>query len=402
MTVDEMAIYILLVLIVIAGNLRLAIPGLGVITVYRRGGLEGPVSMTVPGRNPTAVRACEPPYVARTRGPLFDGVVVSSARGGNNLLHAVATARQVGGPLVVLASRQTKRVEANQLLEGIPHLALDTWAHLPDPRLRTYYHPSASTFSDVSQKRNAGLVIARMLGWRTVLFLDDDVRTITREELAHAAEVLAGTDRAGVQRRLVGWAFEEFPDLSAVGHAFSCAAHQQVSFIGGGAMAMRCDPLPPFFPPVYNEDLLVGLEVLRDDPTSACVVGVLEQDAYAPFDDPLRAMSQEFGEVLVEGLRRKPSEQDLLRSEFWSSVLRDRRTLISATTDLLHKRDPAGWQAMHAALSAHQHDWPGLLTSFVCDWAQDTNRWREFLVSLPVLDDLNDLLPPAEAGTGVQ
>jgi hypothetical protein len=225
-------------------------------------------------------------------------------------------------------------------------------------------------------------MIARGFGWRTVLFVDDDVQAIPRHELVRAAELLDGVDRGGVPRKLVGWTFDRFSDLSTLGHARSRAADERVSFVSGGAMAIRCDPLPPFFPPVYNEDLLVELELLRKDPDSVCVVGTLTQDAYDPFADPARAVSQEFGEILVEGWSRNPTPIDLRRPAFWAQVLVDRGTLLTASATMLEEREMIdGARALRAAYAAHQSYSPQLLVRFVDDWAHDMGLWRELLNS---------------------
>ncbi|MEV6829452.1 hypothetical protein [Amycolatopsis sp. NPDC051102] len=347
------------------------VPEFGVLTVYRRGGV---IAMPAPGRCRT-----EP----REDVPSFDAVIVSSARGADALLRAALTARNADAPLVVLASGRTDASAAARLLRNEVRLVLSTPAELPEPDFLTFRHPCASTVSDVSRKRNAGLVLARLRGWRTVLFLDDDVQAIASPDLQRAAGLLAGTDRGGAPRRLVGWAFRDFRDLSTVGHACWRDPGEPVSFVGGGAMAVNCDDPPPPFPPVYNEDLLVGLALLLDDPASVCVTGTLTQDEYRPFDDPARAVSQEFGEVLAEGWSRRPAPEELRRAEFWASVLRDRRALVSSATSDLERRGVSdGVRAMRAVLATHQAGWPQLLAGFVQDWTRDTAVWRDFLVAL--------------------
>lgn len=182
---------------------------------------------------------------------------------------------------------------------------------------------------------------------------------------------------------MVGWAFDEFRDFSVVGHACGRQATGTVSYVGGGAMAITCDSQAPLFPPVYNEDLLVGLTMLAEDPTSVCVAGTLEQDAYAPFADPARAAAQEFGEVLTEGYGRRPAPAELHNPQYWALVLQDRRRLVrEAAADLGRRGAAEGALAMRVVLDTHEPDWPELLAAFVGDWAHDRSVWQKYLSSL--------------------
>ncbi|KJK45097.1 hypothetical protein UK23_27110 [Lentzea aerocolonigenes] len=326
----------------------------------------------------------------------FDGVVVPSARGAHHLSAAAITARNAGSCLVVLTSGRTDAAEAGTLLAGIG-LARHEYLVLPFENfsraailpMRTSGHPLANTTGDLSQKRNAGLIIACILGWRSVLFVDDDVQPISRADLKDAAALLAGTDRGGVPRRLVGWAINEFRDFSAVGHARTHGTDARVSFAGGGAMAISCDPLPPFFPPVYNEDMLLWLEMLRHDPAAACVVGTTTQQEYDPYRDPQRAAAQEFGEVLVEGLLRTPRLSEVVSPGFWRSLLDERRAMLrELSAGLVERGVSDAARVVQVALDTHTGDWPDLLARFVADWGRDLELWRDALSSLPRTNQL--------------
>ena len=375
MTLFEMAMWLAVALLVgiAASRLRHLVPQFGGLTVYRRDG--GSIAMPRPGT-----------YRATTSAPLplFDGVIVPSARGADALLRATRTARNAGATLVVLASGRTTARAAELLLGKDSCIVLKT---PPDPGgllFRTSRHPCATTATDISRKRNSALALARRRGWRTVLFVDDDVQAIERQDLRYASDLLAGADRGGIPRRMVGWAFDEFGDFSVVGHACRRQTAGPVSYVGGGAMAITCDSRAPFFPPVYNEDLLVGLTMLAEDPTSVCVTGTLKQDAYAPFADPARASAQEFGEVLTEGYARQPDPTELHTPQYWDSVLQDRRKLVREAAAGLEQRGVTeGVLAMRFALATHGSDWPELLAGFVGDWAHDRSAWQKHLSSLP-------------------
>jgi hypothetical protein len=374
-TVFEMAMWLggVLLVGVAAGRLRQVVPHFGSLTMYRRDG--GSIVMPRPGTYRTTTSSAAL--------PLFDGVIVPSARGADALLRAARTAKNADATLVVIASGRTTANAAELLLGKDRCIVLETPPDPGEPLLRTFRHPCATTTTDISRKRNDALVLAHRRRWRTILFVDDDVQAIERQDLRHAAELLAGADRHWVPRRMVGWAFDEFGDFSVVGHACRRETIEKVSYVGGGAMAITCDSQAPLFPPVYNEDLLVGLTMLAEDPTSVCVAGTLEQDAYAPFADPARASGQEFGEVLTEGYARQPDPAELHTPRFWRSVLQDRHRLVrEAAADLQQRGVTEGVLAMQAVLASHGPDWPELLAGFVGDWAHDRSAWQKHLSSL--------------------
>jgi hypothetical protein len=374
MTVFEMAMWLggALLVGVAVGRLRPLVPDFGSLTMYRRDG--GSIAMPRPRTYRTTTSAPS---------PLFDAVIVPSARGADALVRAARTARNAGATLVVLASGRTTAKAAELILGSVRCIVLETPPSPEGPVLRTFRHPCATTTTDISRKRNDALVLARRNGWRTVLFVDDDVQAIEQQDLRYASDLLAGADRRGISRRMVGWAFDEFGDFSVVGHACRRETSGKVSYVGGGAMAITCDSQAPLFPPVYNEDLLVGLTMLAEDPTSVCVAGTLEQDDYSPFADPARASAQEFGEVLTEGYGRQPDPAELHTPLYWKSVLQDRRRLVQeAAADLEQRGVTEGALAMQVVLATHGPDWLELLADFVDDWAHDRSAWQKHLSSL--------------------
>src|SRR5206468_11632753 len=59
----------------------------------------------------------------------------------------------------------------------------------------------------LSHKRNLGLLVARMVGWRTVLFLDDDISGLDASDVYCAT---TGLETAAA----VGFAVQQWPDNS--------------------------------------------------------------------------------------------------------------------------------------------------------------------------------------------
>jgi hypothetical protein len=87
---------------------------------------------------------------------------------------------------------------------------------------------------DTSVKRNLGLIVANVAGWRRVIFLDDDIHVPDHRHLANAASLLGRYAAVGLQ---IG----EFPDNSVVCHAHRAGKGDQETFVGTGALAI--DPL---------------------------------------------------------------------------------------------------------------------------------------------------------------
>ncbi|MET8849741.1 hypothetical protein [Amycolatopsis sp. NPDC004625] len=328
--------------------------------------------------------------------PFFDAVIVPSARGAEGVRRAAETARNARSCLVVFASERTVASDVDRVLAELgwtPENALvltrSEFAHADRLRLRTFGGSYAAAARELSEKKNAGLLLARMMGWRSVLFVDDDVQSIGRAQLCDAAALLAGVDRAGAGRLLVGWAINDFPDFSSVEYARSYGTGEWRHFVSGGAMALRCAQDLPFFPPVYNEDMVLALDVLHGDPEAACVAGTLTQDQYDPFGDLHRVAGQEFGEVLVEGLVRARGSADAVRPEFWRTVLLDRVTLLrelSAKLNALGVHD--GERVVEVALGTHRDRWPAVLATFAADWTRDLETLREFQRDLPAVKQL--------------
>ena len=102
--------------------------------------------------------------------------------------------------------------------------------------------------SDLSLKRNLGLLLARLMRWEKIMFLDDDIFDVTLTDLAKISSQLDSHQVTGLISRL-------FPDNSVVCHANRLSGQGQDIFVTGAALGVNCaeDPLD-FFPDVYNED----------------------------------------------------------------------------------------------------------------------------------------------------
>ena len=175
----------------------------------------------------------------------LDAIIVPATRPAAHLDHAVTLARAADCWLLVLCSQQLHSTEATKFLAARSHpkaIVIDlplSYSHelLYFPGLLSLKNelPSACNLyvTDLSMKRNLGLVLARMLGWHRIFFLDDDIRDITHPDLQSTVNMLGSFSAAGL------WV-TDFPDNSIVCHANRMTDGAQDVFVSGAALAVDC------------------------------------------------------------------------------------------------------------------------------------------------------------------
>ena len=333
------------------------------------------------------------------RRPTIDAIVVPTARSTDNLQAVADLARATNCLLVVLCSIDSQKSAVADLVSRVPRLralAIDLPAAYQHRLLRfsTSGHPQAGRAEhvDLSTKRNLGLLLARLLGWRQVLFVDDDIGGLDLRLLLRASAML---DRY----RAVGFRITDFPDNSVVCHAHRLGGGRQQTFVGANALLMDVPATDSFFPAVYNEDWLFLFDAVRA--RAVATAGEAWQRRYDPFGCPVRAASEEFGDALAEGLLwllhrgDEPAEQDW---SFWRSWLECRSGFITEVGERLEARQGGAIEAERAikalAEARAQLDGiqPGDCASFVGAWRKDLAGWRERLVALPSFQSRQDAL----------
>lgn len=232
--------------------------------------------------------------------PLVDAVVVPASRPVEQLAVAAETAEALGARFVALCSREARSTGLSAWIGERPNLR---WMSIDIPD--NYQHPwldfetsrvadaKVKRLGDLSLKRNVGVLLARLLGWHSVLFLDDDITDVDE------AAVWRGAAALGVES-IVGLPVDHFPDNSVVCHANRYSGGAQETFVSGAALLVDCRQITSFFPEVYNEDWMFLCRSLARRKVAA--TGSARQLEYDPFADPDRAGDEEFGEVLAEGL----------------------------------------------------------------------------------------------------
>jgi hypothetical protein len=315
-----------------------------------------------------------------------DAIFVPTVRDPAHLVHAAELAALLRCPLVTLHSGKwtSARSAAERLASLTDLLAID----VPDPGLlrlpdfaTTRLPPSKFTRqTDTSAKRNLALMLSHRLGWQRIIFLDDDIFVDNVDDLRTAAGLLSTYNA-------VGLSIGGFPDNSVVCHAYRAVGGAQQSFIGGGALAVELTRNQSFFPKIYNEDWFYLLDAEKGLQQLA-VTGAVRQRPYDPFRSPERARSEEFGDVLAEGVfwlldqGRSLAEAD---RDHWRDFLarRDRfidRVLTSTRTAPL---DEGERKRMIAALRAAKvrlaQITPALCRGYLRALADDQRRWQRHI-----------------------
>lgn len=283
----------------------------------------------------------------------------------------------------------------------------------------TYHRIAGGVAIDTAQKRNLGLHLARRLRWRSVFFLDDDVRV----EAAHVGKALDLLD--GEHVSAVGFSARSFPDNSVVAHAHRLATGSLDAFVGSGALAVRTDTrVGALFPHIYNEDWLFLLVHCLLSDGDVVWAGTIGQRRYRPFANVRRALTEEVGDVLGEGLMRLVmSVGDDIRRDgslaavteaistladrrFWEQEINTRLAFIAETQERIRRTAPRprNRRALRALAVAQRRLVGGRghrgldaneLAHWVQAWLRDLNQWNNAWTAEQVAADLPTALDAA-------
>jgi hypothetical protein len=345
------------------------------------------------GSHRTLLRQAE---AVRSDGATVQAIIVPTARSVGYLRSAVALAAELNCTLVALCSMWANAKDVARLAgeAGVEAAAVD----FADPQPAELLPRFGTTDllvgrrrifrrqTDTSGKRNLGLLLARMMGWDRVVFLDDDIAVPRAADLTDAVRLLG--PHAGVGLRIGG-----YPDNSVVCHANRESGGFQETFVGGGALAVGRAALDSFFPEIYNEDWFFLLDDEKLKPTA--ITGTALQKPYDPFANDRRARSEEFGDCLAEGVYwlldngRRVQDAD---QRFWAGFLGRRQAFID---EVLHRLDGSDLEAgqrdrmrvaLRAARARCQLIEPILCVEYLRAWRADRTRWRRHLdeFGLPV------------------
>jgi hypothetical protein len=318
----------------------------------------------------------------------LDAIVVPASRAAQNLEQAITLARDLHCALLILCSPRVAPAAVQELLaqrscnDAIVVNLPDDYGHelLDFPALASIKDelPAACSYrvTDLSTKRNLGLILARMLGWQRIFFLDDDIRDIDLADVHSTVSMLGSYPTAGMH-------VTDFPDNSIVCHAHRMTGGIQDVFVTGAALAVDCRQNSGFFPDIYNEDWLFFYDVASVGRLGSST-GEVTQLPYDPFADPRRAAWQEFGDVLAEGLYSMLDFGigiDQATGEYWSYFLDARRRFFEA---IIRRSDTAGpkireqlLQSVQAARECSAEISPELFERYIRLWRQDLTDWAQ-------------------------
>ncbi len=333
----------------------------------------------------------------------LDAIIVPASRTAANLDQAIALARAAGCWLVILCSGQLDAKEAREYADARSYgkvIAADIpngYSHelLNFQRLRAIRSglPKACGYftTDLSIKRNVGLILARMLNWQRIFFLDDDIRDITYSNLQDTVDMLGSYLAAGL------W-ITDFPDNSVVCHANRVTGANQDVFVSGAALAVNCDAELGFFPEIYNEDWLFFFDYASRGKLANSLLEATQLE-YRPFAQPRRAAWQEFGDVIAEGLYSLVHLNlriEAATREYWADFLEARRIFLE---DVLERAEaarsemPEGLTAsVREAAKTRQKIQPMLCERYVQAWRKDKVDWSRRLNDVPRMQSVEAAL----------
>lgn len=325
-----------------------------------------------------------------------DAIVVPAGRTAEHLAPAAQLASELDCLLVVicpdgadpaafadLATRNWRRLPWQPLFvpADYTHRLLPRTASQPvDPEL--WRHGPLSTM------RNLALLLARILGWRTVLLVDDDIGGLDPGLIGRATY---GLD----SHSAVAFRVDDYPDNSVVCHASRLAGHKQDVFVGASALMIDTHGTFGFFPNVYNGDWLFLYDAIRLGQV-ACLDRV-SQLPYDPYNDTDRAAAEEFGDIIAEGLMaslltRRARIMPPVERRYWSNLLEARRTFIERAYNGLDSQPSSAeiksaLKALEAAERRRANISAEHCTSFVGEWRGNVGQWRRSVHELPTLTD---------------
>jgi hypothetical protein len=307
-------------------------------------------------------------------------LVVPTSRKPAAMRDVLRLGAQIDRPVVALCSQWSDADEvveqARRIKAAVVAVDVTKAARLPlfqcDALLR---HAGLDRSSDVSAKRNLGLALARRLGWKRLLFLDDDITDLNPDAVAAAGGLLRTHRHAALEN--VG-----YPDNSVVCHARREVGLDQDTFVGGGALAVRVDGLTPFFPTIYNEDwfFLAG----RRQTERIALCGKVSQREYDPYLTPERARSEEFGDYLAEGLFAFAGPARAADEEYWRAFRDERVAMIGEILRRARGQRPSDRrdrmiEALTAARARHRIIDPAFGPRWLRTWQDDLATWQRFL-----------------------
>jgi hypothetical protein len=355
-----------------------------------------------------------PAFLLRPSSAL-DAIIVPASRPADNLESAIDAAKAIGCRLVVLCSFRTNPADLQKLLDD-KNLTNATVVKVPEEYKHSLFDFETTRWAregdgkpvcavrknDLSIKRNIGLVLARMLGWNSIFFMDDDIGEINTDAILGTVSLLGTEGPTGGRYRSASMTVKDFPDNSVVCHARRQVGEYQDVFVSGSVLAVDTGVPFDFFPDIYNEDWLF---FYRDAAKKWLASSGFKarQLPYDPFADPRRAAGQEFGDVIAEGLYALLHSKLWAESadqEYWRMFLDDRDRILDkiiensymARAEIRHEMI----RAVAAARGTLREIQPYMCVQYIQAWRNDLERWGKLLETLPSAGSIEKALHELE------
>lgn len=342
---------------------------------------------------------CDAPLASANTDP--DAIVVPAGRPASELQTVISLAADLDVQLVLLCSLQAQVPQVVQRVKktfGARALVIEVPEDYRPPcappltSAERFRKASADRSSDLSAKRNIGLLLGRLRGWNKIMFIDDDIRALRTWDVRRLAGNLDRHPVASMVSR-------EFPDNSVVCHARRRVGFRQDVFVSGATLGVNLQaPNLSFFADVYNEDWFFFARHAAERRLPK--IGEVSQLEYDPFADPRRAAREEFGDLLAEGLYAaletgSQGFDDHLTTAMspghWKEYKELRLDTIEQTIARLdqveHRLRHAEYLRMRKSLeTAHElaiDISPDLCADFIESWQKDEKRWQLMFRGLP-------------------
>lgn len=350
-------------------------------------------------------------------GARFEAIVVPTHRPVHRLRASIGLAKRTKRPLIVMCSRAVRQ---DDVIRQANEAKIEAFAfNMPTgnplkidfttSRDAEISAASPDRNSDLSMKRNIGLVLARLLRWNRLMFLDDDIYRVGQRHVTALAAALENHKVSALIPR------RGFPDNSVVCHANRLGGGTQDVFASASGIGVRCDRRDlTFFPNVYNEDWFFFADEAANHRIKP--VGESYQRKYDPYDNPGRAAWEEFGDLLAEGLYARLDIREGIwdvDTSYWDYFIERRRRFHQRVTESLNRvkpdrRDEAvkAAKSIRAAQDQLEKITPELCMKFMRNWQVDLAEWRSYLAGLPHVDTVEAAfdylnIGPADRGKSV-
>lgn len=177
--------------------------------------------------------------------------------------------------------------------------------------------------------RNYALILCKACGYKRVLFVDDDIVVKNAESIETIIKRLERADFVGARVR-------GMPDDSMIGHLMRMCGGETCEFLSGGFLGFNLEAVTEYFLNHYNEDRI--WLYLHAPSCKLATYGEVEQIRYNPLEDgAVKALRQEFGEILAEGAEKASKQNDLgllVDEDFWTEILDMRLAYIKSLNKL--------------------------------------------------------------------